>query len=131
MPNRLPELLRQRALLQEHLAWLDREIAAEQGSPTAKSTSELKSVPTAVLSIPTARPAAPASTPTATTTPPPLPENPTDLDKIVAQYRRDPGSLTQDTRRGCLMIFWIGLATVLLISGIVYWLYARHLGRWW
>jgi len=122
MSKRLPELLRQRALLQEHLAWLEREIAAEQGTAPTETPS---------TSSRNNNPSAPQSSQVTPPTPPPLPELPADVEKIVAQYRQDPGSLTQDTRRGCLMIFWIALGSTLLISGIVYWLYARHLGRWW
>ena len=35
MPDRLAELRRQRALVQEHLAWLEREIAATEKTPSA------------------------------------------------------------------------------------------------
>lgn len=131
MSNRLPELLRQRALLQEHLAWLDREIAAEQGSAAPAPVPSPLPFSTAGTSLRDVRPSTPTTNLTSAATPPPLPQLPADVEKIVAQYRRDPGSLTQDTRRGCLIIFWIGLAATLLICGLVYWLYGRHLGRWW
>ena len=35
MSDRLAELVRQRALVQEHLAWLDREIARAAQKPVA------------------------------------------------------------------------------------------------
>jgi hypothetical protein len=41
MPDRIAELRRQRALLQEHLAWLDREIARETARETASSSTGL------------------------------------------------------------------------------------------
>jgi hypothetical protein len=37
MSDRLPELRRQRALVAEHLAWLDREIAAAGGETSASA----------------------------------------------------------------------------------------------
>jgi hypothetical protein len=40
MPDRLQELLQQRALIKEHLAWLESEIAAASGNPSAAVPAE-------------------------------------------------------------------------------------------
>lgn len=138
MSKRLTELQRQRALLQEHLAWLDREIAAAQSAAAPSAT------PTPVVASPSPAPLAP-SAPTPTPASPlldSLPANPAahlpapnaaapDVDQIIAQHEQAPGSLQHDTRRGCLMAFWILLLGTFLVAGIAYALYARHLGRWW
>src|SRR5690349_2525236 len=72
-PDRLQQLLRQRALLQEHLAWLDREIAAaSEGTPPPAPTPIARATqqplvipspvtpPTPTLLVPSpAKPAAP------------------------------------------------------------------------
>jgi hypothetical protein len=118
MSERLPELLRQRALIQEHLAWLDREIAAAQGLPTPP------------------RPVAtsPLTAPAPTTIHAPLGISSKIDDEaatIIGQYQKDPNVLKTDTKRGCLVAFGIGFGLFAVIAFIAYWLYARHLGRWW
>src|SRR5688572_1150485 len=45
MSDRLPELVRQRALMLEHLAWLDREIS--EANATAPTVPDLQSIPPA------------------------------------------------------------------------------------
>jgi hypothetical protein len=115
MSDRLTELQRQRALIQEHLAWLDHEIAAAQGKPlpTPLVASQLPSgkLPQAIATL---------STP-----------NEADAEKIISQYHKDPSSLNKDTKRGCLMAFGLAMGVIALASFVAYWLYARHLGRWW
>jgi len=114
MPDRLPELQRQRALLQDHLAWLDREIAAAQGKlvpmPPAASQPAPAKAPAAPLHSATSEAAA---------------------EIIISQYQKDPGSVKTDTKRGCLTIFGYAMGVLALTAFISYWLYARHLGRWW
>lgn len=63
-PQRLAELRQQRALIAEHLAWLDRQIAAVAavGTPQAKPTATAAPAPRAFTpSAP--RPPAPETTP--------------------------------------------------------------------
>lgn len=118
-PDRLAELRRQRALVAQHLAWIDSELfEAEAGQP---------SVPDEPVAIP-----APA-----VTRPPLLPaaegnNNPAvalanaKADEIIERYRAteapDPGS----ARRGCLLligaVFALGGAVLL---AIYYFGYAR------
>ncbi|MFT3781706.1 MAG: hypothetical protein QM790_06770 [Nibricoccus sp.] len=123
MSERLTELLRQRSLLQEHLAWLDREIAQESGAST-----DIVNVPATSTTVPplparnTALPKASNSSLTA---------NDSTAENILHEYQNDPRVLGEDTRKGCLRLALIGGTIGLLLAGIVYVLYARYLGRWW
>lgn len=130
MADRLAELLRQRALLQEHLEWLDAEIAAASGRGIARTQP--------------AQPPRPAPAPSAViatqilaraTPPPPAPENPQSAfravvdpagamlaeaaagvgDEIIDQYRSSPDSLKTDVRKGCFLYF----AAAFLVLGLV------------
>jgi len=95
--DRLAELQRQRALLQEHLAWLDREITAEQ-----------------IKSGLTANAAAPAAETTTSPAPEPRANPIPDADALIGQYSASPESLQSDVRKGCF--FYVALATVALIA---------------
>ena len=124
MTERLTELLRQRALIQEHLAWLDHEIATEQGLSASPHASPGPSMP----------PPIPAKIDTPINTSPTKPLNAKDeaeAENIIGQFRADPNALKTDTRRGCLTAFALALGLLALLTFIAYWLYARHLGRWW
>jgi hypothetical protein len=104
--DRLNELNRQRALLQEQLAWLDREIATEKmRSSLAEPQRSLHQEP----APPVASPPVSAAT--------------TDADSILAQYRSDPTSLKNDVRKGCLLYFAIASALVGLIVILLYFNY--------
>ena len=85
MSDRLTELQRQRALAQEQLAWLDREIARETGAATPAPTS----------------PAATAATPPTAG----LVHAEADAEALLAQYRSDPQALHGDVKRGCFLYF--------------------------
>lgn len=54
-----------------------------------------------------------------------------EADKIISQFQRDPNVLKTDARRGCLTAFGLAFGLLALVAFIAYWLYARHLGRWW
>lgn len=98
MSDRLKDLQRQRALAQEQLAWLDREIARETGA-------------TATAPTPPAAPAAPA---------PVTPANADAArlaDEILARYKDEAASSPGDVKRGCYLYF--ALAFVLLGLGLV------------
>ena len=82
MSDRLAELQRQRALAQEQLAWLDREIAKETGQAPVAAAPAPAIVPvaapqrTAVSDEAAARAA----------------------QEIIAQYEKPTGTMTQDAR---------------------------------
>lgn len=111
MSDRLTDLQRQRTLVQEQLAWLDREIAAEASAKTQPS------------GIATAAPApapAPASAQGASGI------NPADSEAILAQYRNEPGSLKDEVRKGCFLYFALAF---LAFGAAVFWLYLRTTAR--
>ncbi len=106
MPDRLEVLRQQRALVQEQLAWFDREIAAlsssapEASAPPAAASAAV--APPAVVAP--AVPVAPRVVPAA-----PLPDFP--------EYQADAASMQSAARRGCLM--YAALAFALLFLGAV------------
>lgn len=139
MSQRLGELQRQRALLQEHLAWLEREIAAEtfrvsgprpepaRSAPAAATSSQLpEAAATTRVSSGTAPDAtlagaADSTFATSVNLAPPAPVPPVPLgggnaDAILDQYRVAPDSLRKDVRKGCFLYFT--LAFVLLGIGV-------------
>jgi len=107
MSDRLPELRRQRALVAEHLAWLDRAIAAEGGETSATPVD---------------------SAPPVTLRPPTPPGDAADLpaaDKILAEFRREAESSPAKMRQGCIWSFVAALALLILGVAAIYWLRYR------
>ncbi len=112
MSDRLRELLRQRALLQEHLAWLDREIAgasdsttaAPAAAPTVRSSQPVPVPLPAAVPLPALPPASSAPIASALPAPPPVDVTPV-AENILREYRVEPRSLQQDVRKGCLLYF--------------------------
>ena len=113
MSDRLRELHRQRALLQDHLAWLDREIAN-----AGENRSPASSVPVAPVVSPaplTVAPVAVTSNPAPAHAPPPAPLGPLPAaDTILEKYRVAPASLQQDVRKGCFLYFAAAFAVLAL-----------------
>jgi hypothetical protein len=105
MPDspRLAELRRQRALVQEHLAWLDREIAAAGG--TGAST-------TAQPAADNRPPVAPSTTGLTGAAPAAVAAVDTAADAILEDYRTPASKLQQDVRLGCFMYFAAALVAV-------------------
>jgi hypothetical protein len=110
MSDRLAELRRQRALVQEHLAWLDREIAAaEKISSAPTSAPALSSAPASESrGIPSAATAAIASVAIS---------DAADSDAILEKYRVPPDTLKSDLRKGCFLYF--AAAMLLFALGVV------------
>lgn len=121
MPDRLAELRRQRALIAEHLAWLDREISASAATTQSQGASAA-TVPSGKSPEPTPKPIAhklpldPAAI-LAAAQPSPAPTAvPPDAD--VHAYllpEHQPTDVKQDVRRGCFLYF--GLAALLVVVG--------------
>ncbi len=105
MSDRLTELRRQRALAQEQLAWLDREIARESGAAQ----------PPASPAPPTSAPRPMVNTATAET----------DAEALLAQYKSDPKNLHSDVKRGCFLYFFAAFALVALGLLAFYFLRSR------
>ena len=133
MSDRHSELVRQRALLLEHLAWIDREIAqANMAAPALPPMPPVPSVTTAPLPFSAAAPgvsAAPGpnvatnqSSVPAALAPPAIavPGRPGVTDEVLEQYRVSPKAVHQDVRKGCLLYF-IGAFVVLgIVVAILY-----------
>ncbi len=89
MSDRLRELHRQRRLVQEQLAWLDREISAAS-APTALPPAPGPAVPGPAIAGP----------------------NPVGADAIIAQYQNESADLPGKMKRGCFAYFFFALALV-------------------
>lgn len=122
MSDRLRHLQRQQALLREHLAWIETEIARETSAirtpATGTPANETVTMPAASAAVPTPTtlvaptPATPL-TPTATTTAAGiLPE----ADALIERYAREERQNPQDIRRGCFLAF---ITAFLLLAGSV------------
>ncbi len=105
MSERLKDLQRQRALAQEQLAWLDREIARETGAQVPPPPA-----PTALAAgLAPKQPATPSSA---------------DADALIARYQ-DPGrSVHSETKRGCFLYFFVALGAVAL--GVIAFWFLRY-----
>lgn len=90
MSDRLKELQRQRALAQEQLDWLDREIAAESGRAQSSGEATTDNKP---------------STP-----PPPAPDVTAVADEILSQYQNEAQTAQKDVKRGCFLYFFLAFA---------------------
>ncbi len=105
-PQRLAELQRQRDLVREHLAWLEREIAREHSvTPQA--------IAPAVVSV-SVQPEPSSPTPT-----PAVPTFPSELPKP------DPVGAAAEARRGCLLLFIAAFAILALALFAIYFLHYR------
>lgn len=127
MPDRLAELVRQRALVSEHLAWLDREIA----STSASAVPVVPLAPSPALGA--GPPAVPAPAPVSATDSPlvPLPAPSSepvlpDPDAILNQYQLNPVSVKQDVRKGCLLYFAGAFVVLGLVIAILYLALSTH-----
>ncbi len=128
MSDRLQQLLRQRALLQDHLAWLDREIAEASGNPGAPAPLG-KSAPAPIAATFAPKPAvvpyvasqaaqilaAPAAAKTIIATSADVaPEVAAVADEIIQHYHGGPDTTKTDVKKGCLLYFFAAFALVAL-----------------
>lgn len=90
MSDRLKELLRQRELLKEHLAWLDRELTREEQSEEALPAG-----------IPAAAPKGPSTS---------------DVEAILARYRQEPESIARRVRVG--LFLYVAVTLLLAAAGL-------------
>ena len=104
MTDRLQDLLRQKTLLQEHAAWLDREIAAE----VAKSSA-----------------ARAAATPDGAA-PPDARSADAEAEAILGRYRNSTQSIRHDVARGCAIYFVAALALLAASVVAIYFFYHRR-----
>lgn len=110
--------------MQEHLAWLGREIAkaSNSASPALTALPILKPPPLLAPSIP-APPTTVRRLPLAASAPviaPAADARADDADEILEQYRVAPAALQTDIRKGCLLYF---IGALVFVGGVVAGLY--------
>ena len=96
MSERLRHLQRQQALLREHLAWIENEIAREAATATGPASPA-----PAMMNAPAAASASPS---------------PTDADALIERYAAQERKNPAEIRRGCFIVFFLAL---LLLAGAV------------
>jgi hypothetical protein len=122
MPDRLQELLHQRASIQAHLAWLDREIAQLRPTPASQSTAATQPLEKTSASLP-----APDSPAASVITLPPLPPAEADPEAILTRYQQDTANLRTDVRKGCLLYFFGAFALLGFAIALFYFINTRFL----
>ena len=115
--DRLTALLRQRELVAQHLAWLDREIAEARGDTPASAPA----------SAPATLPVEPAVADAAASAPPPNTDEPDPVtvanaraNEILERYAATDRFDADSTRRGCLLF---AVATLVLGLGGLFLIY--------
>ncbi len=139
MSDRLSDLRRQRELVAEQLAWLDREIAnaSEQAAPAPPAAATpAPDAPASALAAPILPPA-PTPAPKSVVkqqaaqilaaASPASGENLPAAEQILDQYRVAPDSLRTDVRKGCLLYFVAAFG--LLILGVIALYFAFRHGK--
>ncbi len=119
MSARLDELRRQRALLQEHLTWLEREIAAAAQKPSSPVTTRAHAPVPRAATATTAGivPAVTRSGPSRIAPTVAAPVTEAAAEEILKEYRVKPELVKQDVRKGCFLYF--AAACALFALGIV------------
>lgn len=115
MSDRLAELVRQRALVQEHLAWLNREIAT-----AAEAAKSATAAPPAPLPLAGANAAPPAANLAPTVMARATGSGAVEADEIIARYQATPANVKQDVRKGCLLYFSAALLLLGLVVTVLY-----------
>ena len=113
MSDRLEELRKQRALVQQHLTWLDHEIASV-------TVTRLTLPPFAMRG--NTRPPVPSATTPATPTKTGATRPPISAAAVpeLAEFQVDPDDVHGDTRRGCIIYSAIAFLVLVLIMGVIY-----------
>lgn len=121
--DRLAELRRQRALIQEHLAWLDSQIETASGTkppapatPPSPQSPPLVEDPALAAAIVAAALKAKGS--------PAAPE-PSPADAILDEYKVAPDLLKTDVRKGCFLYFAAAFALLIVAVVILYFALSR------
>jgi hypothetical protein len=105
--DRSDELRRQRELLREHLAWIEREIAREAAEVPVESP----------VYQPPPRLVQPHFSVTAS-------DADRDAEAILAEFRRSGPSVEAQTKRGCILYFAAAVALLLVVVlGAAYFYY--------
>ena len=108
--DRLTELRRQRDLLKQHLAWLEREIATTETSAGLPDSPPISSMPGPVRGVSGSRAPAMEDQPVVAAANRDVDEPGAAADAILDEYRTPSVLLRRDVRRGCFMYFAAALA---------------------
>ena len=108
MPDRLDELRKQRALVQQHLTWLDHEIAAV-------TVTRLTLPPFAMRSGTRAPMASSATTPPIA----PAGGKPVVVPEL-SEFAVNPDEVQVDTRKGCILYAMLAFVVLILICVAIY-----------
>jgi len=100
--DRLDELRRQRDLLRENLAFIEREIAAEARSQGGTVPPPLR---------------------------PPDPVEDRTAEAILAEYQRAPAAISQQAKAGCIAYFAGGLLLMAALLAAAYFFYRSARGH--
>lgn len=114
--KRLNELLRQRALIEEHIVWLDAEIDELQGS-VSNSPSPVPANRLEPIENPSPAPEVAL---------PPSEDDPNPASAIADIYEElgpETEGSAKDARKGCLMIFGIAF---LALAGLATWVWLAY-----
>jgi hypothetical protein len=107
--DRSDELRRQRDLLREHLAWLEREISSADGDqpPQAMATPPRVNPPHFSVDASDAN---------------------RDAEAILAEFRRSAPVIESQAKRGCIIYFaiFVGLLLVVALGFAYYYAKSRH-----
>lgn len=125
MPDRLAELVRQRALVEEHLAWLNRQIAEAAPPSAAPVTLPVKpAIAETTVVDASPRPLTPVT---------PSPAEPleyapatADAEAIIAKYQIPSSALKDDVRKGCFLYFAAAFVVLGLGVTLLYLMLSRR-----
>jgi hypothetical protein len=120
MPERLAELRRQRALIESHLAWLDREIEIASGEKKPALPAPASPVPQPAVATALVAAALKAQSVTPTTVAPTVVD--ADAEAILEEYRVPTAALQTDVRKGCFLYFAAALLFVAVTVVVLYFL---------
>lgn len=112
-------------LLEQHLAWLDREIAAEAGAANPETPPGASSEPTPAAATPSlqhvsTQSAAASGSTTDAPPPPAFHGNAASAETLLDEYRVAPETLRQDVRKGCLIYFALAFAALFIAIGMLW-----------
>jgi hypothetical protein len=119
MSERLSELTRQREIIRQHLAWLDREIAREQPADSSSLAAAGPAVNlSSVSSLPGANQAAPSVGP----------QTP-EVEAILARYREQSRALRADNTASRRVYSLIAFLVLMAVIAVGYYIYLQRLQR--
>src|SRR5688572_4376642 len=126
MADRLQELLQQRALIKEHLGWIEGEIAAASRVPVKRKVQTSTGTPAPAPTAPPTSPLQPARLVQpvlpAIATPPRVPD---DSDALIARLAAEERTPPVPTKKGC----WVFFCVTLVVLGAAAWAALRYFYR--